>query len=213
MNQDGSHALNFGARTADPFAKATFCASRGRRPPAMAANAEKLALPAADPSSYEDAAIAWASELSDLLVGRMSDGWALRCSTLTELYEAQQTESWCGYASLRLALLLLRTERESLLASREEERRQHRTALQAWSPHLALATAPSPPPPRHPTPHHRPHTARPSPQLAPAAAQRSTRASTCAGSMAARSSVGITVKGTICAAGPGWGVRKIRSRR
>ena len=68
---------------------------------------EKLALPAADPSSYEDAAIAWASELSDLLVGRQSDGWAARCSSLTELYEAQQTESWCGYASLRLALRAL----------------------------------------------------------------------------------------------------------
>ena len=49
----------------------------------------------------------WASELSDFLVGRLSDGWAARCSTLTELYEAQQTESWCGYASLRLALRAL----------------------------------------------------------------------------------------------------------
>ena len=68
---------------------------------------EGLALPAADPSSYEDAAIAWASELSDLLVGRQSDGWAARCSSLTGLYEAQQTESWCGYASLRLALRAL----------------------------------------------------------------------------------------------------------
>ena len=76
---------------------------------AMSANAEaaKLALPAADPSSYEDVAVPWASELSDLLVGRMSDGWAARCSSLTELYEAQQTESWCGYASLRLALRAL----------------------------------------------------------------------------------------------------------
>ena len=44
---------------------------------------------------------------TDLLVGRLSDGWAARCSTLTELYEAQQTESWCGYASLRLALRAL----------------------------------------------------------------------------------------------------------
>ena len=70
-------------------------------------NAEKLALPAADPSSYESAAVPWASELSDLLVGRMSDGWAARCSSLIELYEAQQTESWCGYASLRLALRAL----------------------------------------------------------------------------------------------------------
>ena len=50
---------------------------------AMAANAEKLALPAADPSTYEDVAIAWATELSDLLIGRMSDGWAARCSSLT----------------------------------------------------------------------------------------------------------------------------------
>ena len=63
----------------------------------MAANAEKLALPAADPSSYEDAATVG---LRALRPPRrpMSDGWAARCSSLTELYEAQQTESWCGYA-------------------------------------------------------------------------------------------------------------------
>lgn len=70
--------------------------------------------------SYEQHVVPLASPGGEALAAAMSDGWAVRCSQLTSLFEPQAEGSWCGIASLAIALKSLRVSGRGHTPSQHE---------------------------------------------------------------------------------------------
>jgi len=70
--------------------------------------------------TYEHHVIPLDSPGGEALAAAMSDGWAVRCSQLASLFEPQAEGSWCGIASLAIALKSLRLSGKGHVPSQYE---------------------------------------------------------------------------------------------